>query len=204
MTKKISLFAVLAVAVFAVSPVMAQDDDGIDFDFSGKFGWHFLQTDPYTSLVDNNWIAGGDVIVWFPQGFGVGADIKFSTKDSEAADIDDYDMDFEWFQMPISFNAYYRFPVDSDSIRPYVGGGLTIVYTDVTATYYDGGTTEVEADDTNAGFNFIAGIEFGDMFFFEGQYIWAESEFEGIPESFDDDGEGINVGGFNLTFGIRF
>ena len=206
MFKKVSLFAVLAIMVFAVSPAMAQDDDGIDFDFSGKFGWHFLQSDPYTSLVDNNWIAGGDVIIWFPQGFGVGADIKFSYKETDAADIDDYDIDFEWFQMPISLNAYYKFPVNSDSVKPYVGGGLTIVYTDVTATYLAATSNEVSADDTNAGFNFIAGIEFGDMFFFEGQYIWSEATFEGIPEltNPEDDEDGVNVGGFNFTFGVRF
>jgi outer membrane protein W len=202
MIKRISLIAVVAMLALVVAPVQAQDDESITFRFGGKFGWHFLQSKPLSDLVDNNWIAGGDFTVWFPTGLGVGVDVKFSTKDQDAADIPDYDIDFKWTQVPICLNAYYKLPVASDSeVIPYIGGGLAIVYTDVTAT--ENGV-DTDSNDTSAGVNFIGGVEIAKRFFVEGQYIWSESTFEEIPLLKADDEDKINVGGFNLTFGVRF
>ena len=198
MLKKMVVIAAAFAALLISAPAQAEEDD-FKVSVGGKVGWLFLQDEPYSDLVENNWLIGGDLTLWLPQGFGFGVDVKFTTKDQDAEDIDNYDVDFEWNQIPISFNAYFRYTDGGSEIIPYIGGGLSVVYTDVTATQ---GTDVTEADETSYGFNIIGGAQYGN-FFIEGQYIWSEASLEEI-NFLKDDEEDINVGGFNVAIGIRF
>ena len=197
-TLTITTLIILVVSMSA----FAQEDD-FELKLGLKAGWAFFTEQPLDETVGNNWLIGGDITLWLPSGLGFGVDMKYMTKDRDAEDIDGYDTDFEFTSLPINLNAYYRIVNDSNDFTPYFGGGLSMVYADITATDVDNGNVEVTADDWSLGFNLIAGVEFGN-FFIEGQYIWAQSEFEEfnfLKDSIDDD---LNVGGFNVMVGVRF
>ena len=157
---KKSLIALTTVAVMLIaSPAMAQDDD-FKVSVAGKVGWFFLQDEPLSDIVENNWMVGGEVILWMPSGLGFGADVRLSMRDKDAEDIDDYDFDMEWTQVPININAYYRFDSGEEMV-PYIGGGLTAVYTDITVKQT--GEADISVDDTPIGFNVLAGIDYNGL-----------------------------------------
>ena len=197
---KKSLIALTAVAVmlFAV-PTMAQEDD-FKVSFAAKAGWFFHQDEPLSDIVENNWMVGGEVILWLPSGLGFGADVRFSTRDKDAEDIDDYDFDMEWMQVPININAYYRFD-SGDEMVPYIGGGFTAAYTDITVK--EAGEPDIDVDDTALGFNVLAGIDYNGLLV-EAQYFWAQAEFEDLNFLKDDPDDDLNVGGFLVSVGYRF
>lgn len=196
--KMIALVALFGLTLFA-SPALAADDD-FTFNFGGKVGWLFLQDEPLSDIVENNWLVGADLTVWMNNGLGFGVDAKFSMKDEDNEDLEDYNFDFEWTQVPVNINAYYRFVEDGQEFVPYVGGGFSMVWTDMTVTV---GNVETAQDEFAYGFNGILGVSYGN-FFVEGQYIWAETDaYEDIAPLIGAE-EDINVGGFNVAIGYRF
>lgn len=201
MKKNLLIVAALAILILPVS-ALAQDDD-FTFRFGAKAGWGFFTEEPFDETVENNWIVGADLTVWMPSGLGFGVDAKFTTKDQDAEDIDAYNLDFEFTSAPININAYYKIIDNNNEFTPYFGAGFSMVYADLTATDYDNAGVEITADDWAMGFNALIGIEYGN-FFVEGQYIWAQAEFEEfnfLKEDIEDD---LNVGGFNVMAGVRF
>ena len=201
MKKNLLTITTVMLLVLSVS-AFAQEDD-FTFKVGLKAGWGFFLNEPFDETVENNWIVGGDLTMWLPSGLGFGVDAKYSTKDQDAADIDDFNVDFEFTTAPINLNAYYKMMNPDNEFTPYFGGGFSMVYADITATDYDRAGLEVTADDWSIGFNIIAGIEYGN-FFVEGQYIWAQSEFEELNFLKEDIEDDLNVGGFNVMAGVRF
>ena len=200
---KKNLLTVTTLILLVISTSAFAQEDDITFKFGIKAGWGFFLGEPLDETVENNWIVGGDLTMWLPSGLGFGVDAKYSTKDQDAADIDDFNVDFEFTTAPINLNAYYKMMNPDNEFTPYFGGGFSMVYADITATDYDRAGLEVTADDWSMGFNVIAGIEYGN-FFVEGQYIWAQSEFEELNFLKEDIEDDLNVGGFNVMAGVRF
>lgn len=199
-TMKKTLIALTAVAVLlSAMPAMAQDDD-FTFSFAGKGGWFFFQDDPMSDIVENNWMVGGELILWMPSGLGFGADVRFATRDKDAEDIDNYDFDMEWTQVPININAYYR--VDTgEEYMPYFGAGFTAAWTDISVI--EPGFEDISVDDTAIGFNALVGIEYNGLLV-EGQYFWAEADFDELDFLKEDIDDKLNVGGFVVSVGYRF
>ena len=199
MLKKAAVFSVLIALLMVAVPASAQDDD-FKFNFGLKGGWMFLQDDPLSDSIENNWLVGADVIVWTESGFGFGADVKFTMKDEDAEDMDDFDMDIEFTQVPINLNAYYKIEGEDMEFTPYIGGGFSMVHTDLTIT---NAGVETAQDEFAMGFNVIGGVQYMN-FFVEAQYIWAEAEFEDLNFLKEDIEDDLQVGGFNFAVGYRF
>lgn len=199
MLKKVAVFSALIALLIVAVPANAQDDD-FKFNLGLKGGWMFLQDAPLSDSIENNWLLGADVIVWTESGFGAGVDVKFSMKDQDAADMDDFDMDIEFNQIPINLNAYYRMTDEGMEYTPYLGAGFSMVRTDITVT---NNGVETAQDEFAMGFNVIAGVQYQN-FFVEGQYIWAKAEFEDLAFIKEEVDEDMQVGGFNFALGYRF
>lgn len=199
MLKKAAVFGTLIALLIAVVPASAQDDE-FKFNLGLKGGWMFLQDAPLSDSIENNWLVGADLIVWTESGFGFGADVKFSMKDEKAEDMDDFDMDIDFNQIPISLNAYYRLQGEDLEFTPYIGGGFSMVRTDIEVTN-NGVTTN--QDEFAMGFNIIGGVQYMN-FFVEGQYIWAKAEFDDLAFIKEEVDEDMQVGGFNFAVGYRF
>lgn len=188
-------------ALFAFTGIAQAQNDDMPFTFGVKAGWSWVQEEPLSDIVENNWSVGGDVTFWFDQGIGIGAEVQYMTKDDDGFDYEGTSLDFEWTQIPINVNAYYRMPLDGmeDETHVYFGGGASFVFTDL---MIDDGSTMVDTDDSVIGFNVKAGVQYG-MFFVEGQYIWAEWDDENVKAYFNETDD-INAGGFSGWVGIRF
>lgn len=199
MLKKVAVFSALVALLIVAVPANAQDDD-FEISIGLKGGWMFLQDAPLSDSIENNWLVGGDLILWTDSGFGFGADVKFSMKDAEAADMDDFDMDIDFTQIPINLNAYYRMTEEGMEFTPYLGAGFSMVHTDIEVTNNGVATSQ---DEFAMGFNIIGGVQY-ENFFVEGQCIWAKAEFDDLAFIKEEVDEDMQVGGFNFAVGYRF
>lgn len=86
------------------------------------------------------------------------------------------DVDLEY--MEFNVNAIYKFSLKSSSARPYLGGGLNLARAKggVGIDLGDYGTIDVEASDTAAGVNVVAGVLFNERFFVEARNSFGGGE----------------------------
>lgn len=198
--KKLTTLLVALVILSVTVNAAAQSDDDVKFQVGVKGGWNFWYDEPLSDSVDNNWIVGGEIKVWFPNGFGLGGEVQWTTKD-ELAEDNDLGIDIDYTQIPIHLNAFYRFPMEDSESVFYIGGGASFVYADATSSANVGGVNiSVSTDDTAFGFNGVVGFQYG-MFFVEGQWLWAEATFDlaGV-----DIAEDVQLGGPSFWVGVRF
>ena len=185
--KKLSVFALVVVFLGVAATATAQDEE-MKFNFGVKAGWHFwLEEDLTDADIDNTWALGADLTLWMTEEIGIQGGGYFMMKD-----IDDTNVEYK--QYPFYVDLVYKMPMEDDSFV-YLGAGASMVYSDLSIEAM--GVT-VSADDTGFGFNAMAGFQF-DMFFIEGQYTWAEIDYE--DDFFEAE---VNVGGFMVAGGVRF
>lgn len=199
MKKFTTILVAVAILSFTVNAA-AQDYDDVKFQAGVKGGWNFWFDEPLSDSVENNWIIAGELKVWFPNGFGLGAEVQYTTKDELAEDID-LGIDLEYTQVPINVNAFYRFPMEGENSLFYIGAGASFVFADATSSAEVGGVElSLSADDTAFGVNGVVGYQY-DMFFVEGQWLWAEADFELAGVEIEDN---VQLGGPSFWVGVRF
>jgi hypothetical protein len=100
------MVALVAIAILGFSAPAFAADEEMKFSFGAKAGWFIFQDEPMSDFVENNWSIGGQVILWLPAGFGLGADIQYLTKDEEGVSHAGALVDVDYTQIPMNFNAY--------------------------------------------------------------------------------------------------
>ena len=197
MKRNLPIFLFLAILVVA-APVAAQDyEDGIKWSVGAKAGWFWFTDEPLTDFVDNNWIIAGEVIAWFPNGFGIGAEIEYYDDSEENISHAGFDVDVDYSQIPLNLNLYYRFP-GNDGFTPYIGGGPSFILTDLSTEANDA-PISFDGDESAFGFTVFGGIQYQN-FFVEGQYLWADNTLEHAAAGEID----LNAHGFSVWGGFRF
>ena len=189
----------VAVAVLSFTATALAQEDEMKFQAGVKGGWFFWSDEPLSDTAENNWNIAGELKVWFPNGFGLGGEVQWTTKTEEPEDSENREI--KYTQIPININAYYRFPMQDSESAFYIGAGASFVFADSTSTENVGGVeVSKSADDTAFGFNGVVGYEYG-MFFVEGQWLWAEANFEIAGVEIAED---VQLGGPSFWVGVRF
>lgn len=190
------VYGVLAALLIFAGAANAQDDMKVSLGL--KAGWNFFQDEPLTDFIEDNWIVGGDVILWFDNGFGIGAEILYLDAESDPVTHGGAEVVTEFNMIPISANAYYTFPMDDMDLKTYVTGGVTYVLTDLSTEAAAAGIS-FDSDENAFGFNVGLGIQYMN-FFAEGKYLFAEPELQHAAAGTQD----MPVSGFSIFGGVRF
>ena len=201
MFKKLFVLASYGFFAFIASPVAAQDG-AFDIDVGIKTAIFFYNQEEGVKLtVEHGWSLGGEVILWFANGFGVGGEIEYYTM-SESLDIfPGVEIDAAFSQMPICINAYYRFD-SGGTMVPFIGGGLAFVNNKVsTSSSIAGMDLDVSLEDTFTGFTFFGGLQFG-RFYIEAQWLQVDADL-GVEQYLGDIGHS-EASGLSFWAGIRF
>ena len=182
----------------------AADDDGIDIDIGVKtMVFFYNDVEGIRLSVDHGWSIGGEAIVWFPGGLGVGAEIEYYTMSEDFTPFAGIDVEADYSQMPICLNGYYRFGQDG-LLKPYVGGGLAFVRTEVSAaTTAFGMTVSVDLADSFTGWSAFAGMDIGDYFYCEMQWLQVDVDL-GIDFAAISETDHSDASGLTLWVGVRF
>jgi opacity protein-like surface antigen len=193
--KKVTLSVLTILFIFA-GAAGAQDDMKVSAGV--KAGWFWFQDEPISDFIEDNWIIGADVIVWFGNGFGIGGEVLYLDAESDAVSHGGFDVVTQFTQIPVSANAYFELPMDNDMMKVYIGGGVSYVFTDL-STETVNGAISFDSDDSAFGFNGLIAIQYGN-FFAEGKYLWAEPELEHAAAGTQD----MPTSGFSIMGGLRF
>lgn len=203
MLKKQSLIILATALVFTVAPALAQDDDKFDIDIGFKTVVFFYNATEGVRIQGvDGWSLAGEVIFWFPQGFGLGAELEYYTVSEDIDVFPGVTADVSFSQMPFNINAYYRFK-DVDWVgTPFIGAGICFIRHEASASADIGGIPlNVSIDDTTTGFTVFGGIEFG-RFLLEMQWMQVDVDL-GIEQYVGETGH-EDASGLSLWLGIRF
>jgi hypothetical protein len=186
------------------SLLWAADKDSIDIDVGIKTVVFFYNDVEGVRLsVDHGWSLGGEVILWFPAGFGIGAEIEYYAMSEDFSIMQGVDVSADYSQMPLCINGYYRFNRGAWGLRPFVGGGIAFVKTDVsTSTNIFGTTVNLDFSDTFTGWTAFGGLELGHLYL-EAQWLQVSSDL-GIDPSLLGDNNHTEASGISFWVGARF
>ena len=204
MSNKLGCSSMLMLLLVLLSnPVFATDGETFDFDVGIKTVVFFYNDVEGVRLsVDHGWSLGGEVIVWFPAGFGIGAELEYYTMSEEFSLMPGVDVAADYSQMPICLNGYYRFK-RGGGLVPFVGGGIAFVKTEVaTSTNAFGMTIDLSLSDTFPGWTAFAGLEWG-HFYLEAQWLQVGSDL-GIDPGLLGDNDHSEASGLSFWLGARF
>jgi opacity protein-like surface antigen len=196
---------IFLITALLMSPLLlAADNDSFDIDVGIKTVVFFYnEVEGVRLSVDHGWTLGGEVILWFPAGFGVGAEIEYYTMGEDFSLMPGIDVSADYSQMPLCINGYYRFSRGGWGLRPYVGGGIAFVKTDVsTSTNAFGMTVNLDFSDTFTGWTAFGGLEMG-HFYLEAQWLQVGSDL-GIDPSLLGDNNHSEASGLSFWVGARF
>lgn len=199
MRNMLSILAILFAALLLTNPLYAQDDER-NFSIGAKAGWFFFDNEDLSDGLGSNWTLAGEIKMWLPGGFGLGAEVQYLSIGEKDTEFGGIPFDVDYSQIPIHVNAFYRIPTGNGMF--YVGGGGSFVFTDIDIStdvlFFV--PIETTADATTFGFNGVAGFQYG-HFFIEGQWLWAEAEFNILSFTVAED---VQVGGPSIWAGVRF
>ncbi len=194
----------LLLVVFLTVPAFASDGETFDLDVGIKTVVFFYNDVEGVRLsVDHGWSLGGELIMWFPAGFGIGAEIEYYTMSEDFSLMPGIDVSADYSQMPICINGYYRFNRGGSGLVPFVGGGIAFVRTEVaTSTNAFGMTIDLSLSDTFTGWTAFAGLEVG-HFYVEAQWLQVGSDL-GIDPGMLGDNDHSEASGLSFWVGARF
>jgi opacity protein-like surface antigen len=203
-TQRIRVLFFISVIILTTAMAFADDEKGYDIDLGIKTVVFFYNDEQGVRFQGvDGWSFGGELILWLPQGFGLGAELEYYTM---TEDIDVYpgvSAEIKYVQYPININAYYRFlNCGCGGLVPYIGGGLSFVNAKVSAsTAVAGMDFSFDVSDTFTGFTIFAGANWG-RFFFEAQWLQVDANL-GIEGMLGDSGHS-EASGLSLWLGFRF
>jgi len=188
--------------VMVASPAVAQRDGDLELDFGIKTVVFFYnEVEGIRLSVERGWSLGGEIILWFPQGFGVGAEIEYYTEGEDIDVLPGVEITADYSMMPINLNAYYRFNNSGRGMVPYLGAGLSFVHARAsTTTTIVGFDVDFSISDNFTGFNIFGGMEFG-YFYIEAQWLFLDVDL-GIADMIPT--EHSEAGGLSFWVGLRF
>jgi hypothetical protein len=182
------LLLVALVLIFA-TPALAQ---GVQRGIGVKGGWLWPGGDEFKDAFGGTWVVGVDLGA---RGrlLGVGVDAKYSRKKAEF-DGPGVVADATWTSIPVSGNLYLNLFVDQGSTL-YVGAGPTYAYTRIDGIALGSAlATRFGEAQWNWGWNAVAGAAAGK--------IYIEAQLVRVSQSVE--AGKLELGGFNLTLGVRF
>lgn len=188
-------------AIFAAIAIPANSQDSIDTDFGIKGGWIWFLDEPLENSIGNQWMIGGEMKVWWPNGVGMGVELQYTDSGEEVAEGAKQNLTIGTSSIPFNINGYLRTGGENEGSF-YFGIGPSIVFADLSSTaVVDDVRVRADVTDTIFGFNGVLGYEFSNSLFLEFQWLFAEGQFEIAGR---EDKLEIQHGGSSLWVGYRF
>jgi len=203
--RETSLIAALLfmTGILAWSAQAEEDEGGIEIEPGIKTVVFFYNSAEGVRLsVESGWSLGGELILWFEQGFGIGAEIEYYAMSETLHPLPGVEVAADYSQMPICINGYYRFKWGDDLV-PFFGGGIAFVRSSAsTSTSAFGNTIDFDFSDTFIGMTVFAGLQYYG-FYVEAQWLQVDADL-GINPGILAAGGHSEASGLSVWVGWRF